>query len=77
MREVFQRQRTELLHVLLRLEKGTSVETASSSTPQAPSPWFQADSQGKGVSGGEREEEGPVKIERRNNSGESGPQFCR
>ena len=32
---------------------------------------------GGGVSGGEREEEGPVKIKRRNNGCESGPQFCK
>lgn len=42
--------------------KGFSIEIAPSSTYQAPSPWLQADSRGRGVSGGEREEEGPVKM---------------
>lgn len=32
---------------------------------------------GGDVLGGEREEEGSVKIKRRNNSCESGPQFCK
>lgn len=54
------------LSLMLRLcaaqtRKGFSTEIAPSSTYQAPSP-ASGRFQGRGVSGGEREEEGPVKM---------------
>lgn len=79
----FKFKEPKCLHVMLRQERVFfcvwSNKGLTAPPHQAPlTPGFKVViPTGGGVLGGEREEEGSVKIKRRNNGCESGPQFCK